>query len=108
MRSENPGIRKINGILLMALAGIYSTFGNVIVQFIMTNMNAPLQPVSFFLVRSIYTAAVSVLFLSAAKINPFPKKNRLLYCWSFRHWHVHAVYYLFSSHLIKFLLATSQ
>ena len=74
MRSENPGIRKINGILLMALAGIYSTFGNVIVQFIITNMNAPLQPVSFFLVRSIYTAAVSVLFLSGAKINPFPKK----------------------------------
>lgn len=70
MRSENPGMRRVKGILLMALAGVYSTFGNVLVQFIKTNMNASLQPVSFFLVRSVYTAAVSALFLLVAQINP--------------------------------------
>ena len=78
MRSGNPGIRRIKGILLMALAGIYSTFGNVLVQFIITNMNAPLQPVSFFLVRSVYTAAVSVMFLLVAQINPFPNKRAVI------------------------------
>lgn len=62
----------------MALAGIYSTFGNVLVQFIITNMNASLQPVSFFLVRSVYTAAVSALFLLVAQNNPFPNKRAVI------------------------------
>ena len=71
-------MRRTKGILLMALAGIYSTFGNVLVQFIITNMNASLQPVSFFLVRSVYTAAVSALFLLVAQNNPFPNKRAVI------------------------------
>ena len=76
---DEPGKRRIKGMLLMALAGIYITFANALVQFIRIKMKAPLPPLSFFLVRSAFTAAGSFLFLLVAKINPFPNNRAVIF-----------------------------
>ena len=76
---EENGKRRIKGMLLMALAGIYITLANVLVQFIRIKMKAPLPPLSFFLMRSAFTAAGSFLFLLVAKINPFPNIRAVIF-----------------------------